>query len=108
MTIARSIVCMLVGLVCGACASEGARGTTREASNEPHPAIEHIHRSRCGACHVRVEPGTRSRAVLEKALARHVDRVHLDKADWTAMIDYLSPPDATAASAPHAVSRTAY
>jgi hypothetical protein len=79
---------------------EGTPGNSREASAVGHPsAIARIHRSRCGACHLRVEPGTRSRATLEAALARHVDRVHLDKSDWSAMLDYLAPPDTTAANA---------
>jgi hypothetical protein len=50
-----------------------------------------LHRARCGACHVRVEPAQRSREVLVAALARHRKRVHLSEPQWSALIDYLAP-----------------
>ncbi len=52
--------------------------------------VADVHRTKCGACHERVEPGMRSREELERALARHRNRVKLTEAEWGAMIDYLS------------------
>ena len=57
---------------------------------EPASAIARIHKSRCGACHVRVEPGERTRAELEAALSRHRKRVHLTDDQWSEMIAYLA------------------
>jgi hypothetical protein len=53
-------------------------------------AIANVHRAKCGACHTRVEPGTRTRAQLEAALSRHRKRVRLTEAEWAEMIDYLA------------------
>ena len=54
------------------------------------PPIANVWLGRCGACHVRVEPGTRSRAQLEEALKRHRKRVRLSEEEWIQMIDYLA------------------
>ena len=65
--------------------------TPRAESADPERAhVAAIHRSRCGACHVPVEPGTRSRDVLLAARARHEKRIRLSEADWQRMIDYLA------------------
>lgn len=52
--------------------------------------IAEIHKARCGNCHVRVEPGTRTRNELETAFTRHRTRLHLTESDWAAMVDYLA------------------
>jgi hypothetical protein len=54
------------------------------------PRIAETHRAKCGNCHVRVEPGTRSREVLEAALSRHRKRVHLTEAEWAELLEYLA------------------
>ena len=64
---------------------------------EPNAEIASLHRARCGACHVRVEPGTRTRDAA--ALGRHRKRVHLTEAQWAALIDYLAPVPADHAPA---------
>jgi hypothetical protein len=76
---------MLVATGCAASsprADEGARG-------EPQ-RIAAIHVSKCGSCHVPVEPGTRSRDELERALDRHQKRLHLTREEWNAMVEYLA------------------
>lgn len=52
--------------------------------------ISKVHKARCGACHLRVEPGERSRAELETAFTRHRRRVHLSEVEWGEMVDYLA------------------
>jgi hypothetical protein len=64
-------------------------------------SIAAIHMRKCGACHVRPEPGTRTRAHLEDAFTRHQRRVHLTAEQWSAMVDYLAaPPPAAPTDAP--------
>jgi hypothetical protein len=53
-------------------------------------AIVAIHRSKCGACHTRVEPGSVSRATAESAMMRHRRRAKLTERQWEEMVDYLS------------------
>src|SRR5689334_15276519 len=56
----------------------------------PNEAIVAIHRSKCGSCHTRVEPGTLPRATIESALQRHRRRAKLTDREWLEMVDYLS------------------
>ena len=67
-----------------------ASGDERVAIQAQPSEIARVHRTRCGACHVRVEPGERSRAELETAFTRHRRRVHLSEAEWGEMVDYLA------------------
>jgi hypothetical protein len=76
--------------VTAGCSSPASAPAPTTASNETTAAIVHVHSSRCGTCHTPVEPGERSRAVLEDALARHRRRVRLSEADWAKMVDYLA------------------
>jgi hypothetical protein len=53
--------------------------------------VAEIHHAQCGACHLRVEPGQRTREQFEKALGKnHHDRVHMTDAQWALLLDYLS------------------
>jgi len=67
-------------------------GDHRAPKNVPpkYAAIAELHHAACGNCHVRVEPGQRTRAQFEAAMARHHDRVKLDAAQWSLLVDYLS------------------
>jgi hypothetical protein len=53
-------------------------------------AAEHTWRSKCGTCHVPVEPGTRSEAQLRTALARHRKRVRLTEPEWEDLTMFLA------------------
>jgi hypothetical protein len=68
----------------------GLACTTPQEPAGPHAAIAKVHRAHCGACHTRVDPGQRTRAQLEAALAHHRNRVHLTDAEWREMVDYLA------------------
>lgn len=65
-----------------------------ESANEPQPQIAEAYYARCGSCHARVEPHSRTRAELENALPRHRNRAHLTDDEWKQLEDYLSsdPP----------------
>lgn len=67
----------------------GAGGAGRE------PPIAAVWRSRCGACHVRVEPGTRTRPHLEEALTRHRKRVRLREDQWQDLVTFLAGGEST-------------
>lgn len=67
---------------------------TRPAEVAAHDSgVATLHARKCGTCHVPVEPGTRSRAHLESAFARHEaqKRVRLSAEQWDAMVEYLAP-----------------
>jgi hypothetical protein len=71
------------------CAAKSTEATPVD-SETPQPAVAKVWRSRCGSCHVRVEPGTRDRATLETALQRHRTRVKMDETQWPALVDFLA------------------
>ncbi len=59
------------------------------------PPIARVWRSRCGSCHVPVDPGTRTRAALEVAFKEHRKRLKLSEDEWVALTDWLAPPGHT-------------
>jgi hypothetical protein len=75
----------LAALGCGA--SQSAHTT---ASGAPEPAIAETWRAKCGNCHTRVEPGTRTRAQLDDALPRHRTRARLSDTEWVELEDFLA------------------
>ena len=58
--------------------------------------VRAIHRSRCGSCHTRVEPGSHTRAELQAAFPNHRTRVRMNDAEWSNMVDYLASDTANA------------
>jgi hypothetical protein len=52
--------------------------------------VHAIYRSRCGSCHVRIEPGTHTRSELESAFSRHHTRVKMNDAEWSNMVQLLA------------------
>jgi hypothetical protein len=75
----------LLAVLFAACASDW-----RSKVPPKYLPVAEIHRAHCGSCHTRVEPGQRTRAHLESALAKHHQRVNMDDAQWPQLIDYLS------------------
>ena len=98
---ARARVLVLLGIVASAaaCGSSVPAPASAEAPPGGGDAIARLHQGRCGACHVRVDPGERSRAQLEEALGRHRGRVRMTEEQWGAMIDYLAAPGSRASHA---------
>jgi len=68
----------------------GAASPRETVEPPPRAAAAEVWSARCGACHVPVQPGARSRDALRTALARHRDRVRLDEHQWAALIDFLA------------------
>lgn len=57
----------------------GAASPRETVEPPPATAAAEVWSARCGACHVPVQPGARSRDALRTALERHRDRVRLDE-----------------------------
>ena len=70
------------------CGGSGARPTV-VASGQP--TVEGVWRSKCGSCHVPIDPGTRPREVVEAAVTRHRSRLALSNDQWHALVDFLAP-----------------
>ena len=85
------VVCIWALGVASVAACGGGGGANTGQPDAPAPsAIARIHKSRCGSCHLRVEPGERTRDQLDAAFTRHRKRVHLTEEQWGEMIDYLA------------------
>ncbi len=87
----KSIARCVGGLIVGATVACGPSSSNLDVpESSPLAHVGHVHRRRCGSCHARVEPGTRTRAELEVAFTRHRARVHLTDEEWEQMIEYLA------------------
>ncbi len=85
---AAATVALLASAVgCGGGQPSPAAASARTASGE------RLWRSKCGACHVPVRPGSHGRGYLERALGRHRSRVRMSDAEWGSVVDYLARPD---------------
>jgi len=67
------------------------------AASVSHPHAAEIWSDKCGACHVPVEPGSRSRQVIESAMVRHQKRTKLTPSEWREIVDFLSDSPARTA-----------
>ncbi len=56
----------------------------------PHAQAAATWKKRCGACHVPVQPGLRTREVLLVALQRHRTRVRLEEREWAELVAFLA------------------
>ncbi len=74
--------------------ADGSLKMASDSASEPVRDVRAIHKSRCGNCHVRVEPGTRTKAQLEAAFTRHHTRVKMNDSEWAMMVDYLASDSA--------------
>jgi hypothetical protein len=85
----------LAATALAACASEPSPVVRAASISHPHAA--EVWADKCGACHVPVEPGTRPRAVIEAAMARHQKRAKLSQDEWRELVEFLAAsPDRTA------------
>lgn len=71
--------------------SPGAQGATLASSGDDRPHhIMAVHRSKCGACHTPVSPGSVPRVEAEAAMHRHRRRAKLSEREWNDMVEYIS------------------
>ncbi len=87
----RPLLALLAAAHLVACSARDGRApetASREALEQARIAA--LHTAKCGACHLPVDPGTRSRPVIEAAMNRHHARAHLTERDWSAMVAYLA------------------
>ena len=101
MNVRRSLFVVFVAavLATSAACSTSMGDRARAESADQHDTIAELHQRKCGNCHRLVEPATRPRAEIESALLRHEKRMHLTRAEWTALVDYLAPVPATVSQA---------
>ncbi len=85
------LVLVAASLVAMSAACSGTRDGARVGSADQHDTIAELHQRKCGNCHRLVEPSTRARADVERALGRHDKRLRLTRAEWSALVDYLAP-----------------
>ncbi|HEX7666015.1 MAG TPA: hypothetical protein VF407_15920 [Polyangiaceae bacterium] len=101
--LAFALVLGTTTLACGTTSAPPANGGTETSSgtiaSNGTRDVHSIYRSRCGNCHVRVEPGTHTRSQLETAFARHHNRVKMNDAEWSNMVDFLASDAPKAAQA---------
>lgn len=90
-----SLSCVLL-VACGS-ASTSSSVASPHGTHEEEPKVAGVWRSKCGACHVPVEPGSHSREQLETALSRHRKRVRLSEDQWAELVDFLAMPKQQAA-----------
>jgi hypothetical protein len=76
---------MLVLGLAGCAAKSGEK-----SGDQPKPAIAEAWQARCGNCHIRVEPHSRTHAELQAAFGRHQSRTRLTKDEWKQLEDYLA------------------
>ena len=88
-----SLVLAMALVGCGSSTDTGHRGAASPGSDVA--GVSTSWRSKCAGCHAPVEPGTRSREVVEGALDRHKKRVRLSEVEWSAMVDFLARPSAS-------------
>jgi uncharacterized membrane protein len=86
--------------------ANGAASATDTTNSAEIRDVRAIYRSRCGSCHVRVEPGTHTRTQLETAFSRHRTRVKMSDAEWSSMVQLLaSDASSNAQAAPVSTSK---
>jgi hypothetical protein len=90
-----AVVIVLAIVSAQGCAARAPESRKAEAMNEP---IATVWRTRCGACHRRVEPHSVGASHAEEALARHRNRVRLSEEQLIALESFIAKPAAAAKS----------
>jgi hypothetical protein len=84
---------------CGGTTGTAPSSVTPASAEAKEAQIASVWRSKCGACHVPVEPGSRKRDEIETALQRHRKRLRLTDDQWSQLVDFLAPPQTQRADA---------
>lgn len=62
----------------------------QKTAREPTPVIAEAWQARCGNCHTRIAPHSRTGAALEAAFARHKSRTRMTPEEWKQLKDFLA------------------
>jgi hypothetical protein len=90
--VAGLLLALLAGALSFGCGTSGAPAPGAPASPPDASATVALYRSRCGACHRPVAPGSEPRDKLHEALLQHRKRTHLTEQQWGAIEAFLAPP----------------
>lgn len=91
-------IAALLSAILGGCATSGAPVGPTPASESEATHIVGVYRSRCGACHRPVAPGSEPADKLHAELIAHRKRTRLSEDDWRGLEAFLAIPVAGAAS----------
>jgi cytochrome c5 len=75
----------------GSTSPAASASTPEPPENASTADIRDVWRARCGNCHTRVEPGSRTHEAIVAAMERHHKRVRLSDSQWSKMVDFLAP-----------------
>ncbi len=85
-------IAALLGVILGNCATSGAPPGAPPAPGSEATHIAVVYRSRCGACHRPVAPGSKPADKLHTELLAHRKRTRLSEDDWRGLEAFLSAP----------------
>jgi hypothetical protein len=83
-------VVAVLGMILGSCATSGAPAGPPAASGGEATHIAGVYRSRCGACHRPVAPGSEPADKLHTEMLAHRKRTRLSEDDWRGLEAFLS------------------
>jgi hypothetical protein len=89
LTSRRLLTAALAAALVG-CGTSGSGSPTRPTDPDPAPVVA-LYRSRCGACHRPVAPGSLPADKLHAALLEHRKRTRLTEAQWAGLEAFLAP-----------------
>jgi hypothetical protein len=90
-------IAAVLGVILSSCATSGAPPGPPPAPGSEATHIADVYRSRCGACHRPVAPGSQPAGKLHTELLAHRKRTRLSEDDWLGLEALLSAPVAGAA-----------
>jgi mono/diheme cytochrome c family protein len=94
MTRSKLTLCCLVASALGTasgCGTSGGGPSSAPATAGDPSAIAVVYRSRCGACHRPVAPGSEPAGKLHAELLEHRKRTRLSEAQWAGLEAFLAP-----------------
>jgi hypothetical protein len=95
MTSAKLTLCALLTAALGAtpsgCGTSGGASSPAAVTERDPSAIALVYRSRCGACHRPVAPGSEPADKLHAELLEHRKRTRLSEAQWAGLEAFLAP-----------------
>jgi mono/diheme cytochrome c family protein len=88
----RLPIAAVLGVILVSCATPGTPPGRAPAPDSEATHIAGVYRSRCGACHRPVAPGSEPAGKLHTELLAHRNRTRLSEDDWRGLEALLSAP----------------